>query len=633
MLRGLRNASSNWLGKTIMTIVMGVLIISFAVWGIADIFRGFGRSTLATIGKTDISIESFREAYNDRLRQFGNQLGRPLTSDQARALGIDRQILRQSIAEAVLDESVRKQGLGLSDAGLRTAIMNDPAFRGINGQFDANRFGALIRQAGYSEQRFVAAQRAQSLRRQIAASVNAGLTPPAVQVDAFVHYQSEERAIEFLRLKPENAGAVSLPNEAALQAYFDANKARFRAPEYRTVAVLILTPQTLAKPGEISDEEARKAFEQSKSKFEKPEKCHLLQLVFPDEAKAKAAGDKIAAGTDFAALAAELGKKTEDIDLGTIAKADMIDPSVADAAFALGDGAVSAPVKGRFGWVLLKTQSIEPGLTPSYESVADAIKADLASARARTEVSEMYNKIEDERAGGANVAEAAKKLGLALTTIKAVDRSGRGPDDKPVAGLPAGTNIVAQSFTSDVGVENDPIQYQGGYVWYDVIGVTPARERNFDEVRARVETRWRDEDIAKRLKAKADELVAALNAGKPFAEVAQSVPASVESASGLTREGKDQTVSADARAAIFAAADGKAGQAAGKNEGTRIVFRLTKVAVPADAGKATAKKVTDALVTPLADELVAQYVVALESEIGVKINETAFQQATGATSN
>ena len=103
MLRGMRKASSNWLGKIIMAVVMGVLIISFGVWGIADIFRGFGQSTLAKVGRTEISTEQFRQIYNDRLQQVGRQFGRPLTQDQARALGFDRQVLQQTVAEAALD--------------------------------------------------------------------------------------------------------------------------------------------------------------------------------------------------------------------------------------------------------------------------------------------------------------------------------------------------------------------------------------------------------------------------------------------------------------------------------------------------------------------------------------------------
>ena len=155
----MRKASSNWLVKSIMTVVMGVLIISFGVWGIGDIFRGFGQSTLAKIGSTDISIEQFRQTYTDRLQQISRQFGRPLTPDQARAFGVDRQVLQQMVAETTLDEAAHRLGLSQSNEEIMKAITNDPNFKGSNGAFDPVRFAQMIRNFGYSEQRYIAEQR------------------------------------------------------------------------------------------------------------------------------------------------------------------------------------------------------------------------------------------------------------------------------------------------------------------------------------------------------------------------------------------------------------------------------------------------------------------------------------------
>src|SRR5580704_6208685 len=149
MLRGLRKASSNWIGKAIMAVVMGVLIVSFGIWGIADIFRGFGQSTLAKVGHTEISLNEFRQIYTDRLQQIGRQYGRPLTQDQARAFGLDRQVLLQTIGEAALDEEVRRLGLGQSDAETLRTIYDDPNFKGLDGKFDIKRFQIIVRQLGY----------------------------------------------------------------------------------------------------------------------------------------------------------------------------------------------------------------------------------------------------------------------------------------------------------------------------------------------------------------------------------------------------------------------------------------------------------------------------------------------------
>src|SRR5947209_7936024 len=164
MLRGLRKASTNWLGKVVMAAVVGFLVISFAIWGIGDIFRGFGRSTVAKIGGTEITIEQFRTLYNDRLQQYSRQLGRPISMDQARAMGLDRLVLGQIVSEIVLDERARKLGLNLSDADVAKLIAADPAFRGPTGQFDRFTFEQAIHSHGYTVHRYVAGPRRRLLR-------------------------------------------------------------------------------------------------------------------------------------------------------------------------------------------------------------------------------------------------------------------------------------------------------------------------------------------------------------------------------------------------------------------------------------------------------------------------------------
>src|SRR6201991_4084429 len=145
MLRGMRKASSNWLGQTVMSVIFGILIVSFGIWGIADIFKGFGQSSLAKIGNTEITTEQFRNLYTDKLQQIGRQFGRPITQEQARAFGIDRQVLQQVIAEAALDEGARRMGLGQSDADVVRSIREDPNFKGLGGAFDPARFAQVIR--------------------------------------------------------------------------------------------------------------------------------------------------------------------------------------------------------------------------------------------------------------------------------------------------------------------------------------------------------------------------------------------------------------------------------------------------------------------------------------------------------
>jgi peptidyl-prolyl cis-trans isomerase D len=631
MLRGIRKASSNWLGKTIMAVVMGVLIISFGIWGIADIFRGFGQSTLATVGHTEISTEQFRQLYTDRLQQIGRQFGRPMTMDQARAFGLDRQVLQQTIAEAALDEEARRLGLAQSEEETKRMIFSDPNFKGTNGAFDQARFAAAIRQFGYSEARYVADQRKVTLRRQIAGTISAALTPPKVMIDALSRFQNEQRSIEYVKLSAAQAGTIDPPSPETLAGYFDEHKVQFRAPEYRKIAFVAITPEEIGKWSEVSDEDAKKLFESRRDTFGTPEKREVQQIVFPNMEEAMAARTRLGSGSSFDELAKERGLKASDVDLGMVSKSEIIDPAIANAAFSLPSGEISQPVQGRFGVAVVKIGKIVPGVDVSYDSVSQRLKKEIATERARKQVSDLRDKMEDERGGGASVIEAAKKLGLASVTIDAVDRSGRLPNGQIATNIPPGLDVVTQAFNSDVGVDNDPISYHGGYVWFDVVGITPSRERNLDEVKDQVGAKWHEDQVASRLRIKATEMVQKLDQGAKFADEAAAAGLKVETAASFKRDATPPGVPASAIAAAFRTAKDGTGQTPNAGNGEWIVFCVTDITVPpVDMASDDIKKMKSQLERGLQDEQIAQYVAKLETQIGTSINESAFAQVTGA---
>jgi peptidyl-prolyl cis-trans isomerase D len=633
MLRGLRKASSNWLGKTIMAVVMGVLIVSFGVWGIADIFRGFGQSTAATVGRTEISINEFRQIYTERLQQIGRQLGRPLTTDQARAFGLDRSVLQQAVAEAALDEDARRLGLGQSDAETMRVILADPNFKGANGAFDPQRFQAIIRNYGFTEQRYLADQRRVSLRRQIAGTISAGIEPSNTMLEALSRFQNEQRSIDYIKLDTAQAGAIVPPSLEALGSYFEEHKAQFRAPEYRKIAFVVLTPEEIGKWSEVSDEDAKKLFEQRRAQLGTPEKRQVLQIPFPTVEEAQAARNRLASGEiSFDDLIKQRNLSSADVDLGLVTKSAILDPAVADMAFSLPTGEISQPVQGRFGVALVKVSAIQPGQQPSYESISADLKKEIAAERARSQVASLRDKMEDERGGGASVVEAAQKLKLNPITIEAVDRSGREPNGQPAANVPLGLDVISQAFSSDVGVDNEPISFRGGNVWYEVLGVTPPRDRNLDEVREQVEARWRDDETATRLRTKATELVQKLNQGGKLADEAAALDVKVETASGFKREASLPGVPAAAITAAFRTPKDGVGQTEAGGGRQWIVFRVTDINVPAvDMASGEIKKLKDTLQQALTEEQGTQYVTRLEKDIGTTINEAAVAQVVGGS--
>jgi len=625
MLRGLRKASSNWLGKAVMAAVVGFLVISFAIWGIGDIFRGFGRSTVAKIGRTELTVEQFRTLYNDRLQQFSRQLGRPITTDQARSTGLDRVVIGQIFSEMLLDERARTLGLTLSDAEVAKLITNDPAFRGPNGEFNRFLFEQTIRNAGYTEARFVAEQRRQALRRELAGTIAAGLEAPKALVEALNRYQNEQRTIEYVLLDRALAGDIPSPSPDVLAKYFEERKILFRTPEYRKLVIVSLIPSELARWIEISDADLKRAYEERRARYVTPERRHILQIDFPNAEAASAAAERIAKGASLVDVAKELGKSEKDIDLGTVPKAAIIDRAVADAAFSLKEGEVSAPVQGRFGTVLVQVLKIEPEQGRPLDQVAGELKQELATARAKNEIFDIYNKIEDARAEGKPLAEAAANLKLEARTVE-IDRSGRDPAGASVK-LPDAQRLLATAFTTDVGVERDPLQFEDGYIWYDVAGISPSRERSLDEAKDQVEARWREQEIATRLDAKATGMLDKLKAGETLAQVAAADHVKVESLGGLKRGEASGPLSAAGVDAVFRTAKDAAGKADGTQPGEQIVFRLTDIVVPSlDMASEEAKRAVQTLNRGLSEDILAEYIAWLERDIGFTINQSALNQ-------
>ena len=631
MLRGIRKASENWLGRAVMGVVLTLLAGSFAIWGINDIFRGFGQSTLATIGSVEIPIEQFRQTYHDRVQQISRQLGRPLPPDQATAMGLDRQVLGQMIGQAGLDQSVRKMGLGLSDAEIARHITSDPQLQNLNGQFDRARFDMYLRDNGYTEQRFIAEQRQRELRRQLIESISGDIVPPQAWRDAINQYQNEERSIRYVALGAAQAGDIPQPTDEQLRKYFDERSILFRAPEYRKIDTVTVTPTELAKWMEISDDDIKKTYDQRRSSFVTPERRHIEQIVFANMAAAQAAADRIKDGASFAAVAAERGLKAQDIDLGTIAKSGMVDPTVANAAFALKEGEVSAPVQGQFGAVLVTVLKIEPEIVKSLAEVTPQLRHDIALDRARAQVQAVHDRIEDARAGGATLQEAAQKEKLPVVSFD-IDRSGRDAEGKPAANLPHASEVINAAFATDVGVDNDPVEADGGYIWYDVAAVTPARNRNLDEIKAEVEQRWRSDETASRVKAKAADLLDRLKTGTPLDALAAAAGIKVETSSGLKRGDAAGVISAKITDLIFHTAKDAFGSSSGNDPTQWIVFQVIDDKTPKlDPNSADAKKVEQTLQQQLPDDMIGEYIGWLEDQLGTRINSRALAQATGNT--
>lgn len=630
MLDALRKGAGGWVAQ----LFIAALVISFAVWGVSDVFTGFRSDTVASVGGTDISIAQFQRQYDTAKRQFSQQIGQPITDEQARAFGLPQQVLGRLISDATLNDAARSLGLGISNKTLASQIADDPSFKGASGTFDRMVFNQILQQAGYTEAAYLAELRANYIRQQISNGLAGGVNVPDVYMQALHEYQSDTRKISYVIITAAMAGDPGVPTDSDLNTYFTAHKADWKAPEFRSISLVTMAPGDLAKPDEVSDEDARKAYDSQVDRFTTPEKRKVEQIVLKDKADADAVVAALAGGKTFDDLVAERKLKPADVDLGLITKDKIIDPAVADAAFALQPNSVSGIIAGRFGPVLVRVTTVEPKVVKSFEEARADLKKEIATQRAAQEIADQHDVIEDARAGGETLKEIAAKYGLKLVAVPAVDKTGKDKDGNPVADLPGGSDLLNAVFESDVGLENAPVQTGGdGYVWYDVTAVTQARDRELSEVKDKVAAAWKRDKIEEKLTAKANEVRDRLAKGEDIAKVATDLGVAVKTADGLTRATKP---SGDLTAATilrtFAGPRGSAAVAAGAADQTKLVLVVTDTTVPPYfSGAPEMAGAQQQFSQQLTNDLLVQYITQLQGQLGVTVNQSALAQAIGVS--
>jgi peptidyl-prolyl cis-trans isomerase D len=636
MMQGIRKAGQGLFGKLVIAIMFGFLIVSFAIWGVGDIFRGYGRNEVAKVGKTEIGIEPMRTAYQNEIQNLIRQQRRQISPEMARALGLDRQVLSRLLTEATLDQTAQGLRLAVSDETIRNLIFDDQVFRDASGQFSAARFNELLRTNGYSEQSYVALQRSTVLRQQISEMVVGGLSAPLALQEVGNRLRNEKRSITFARIPASAAGEIAAPSEDQLKSFFNDRKIAFRAPEFRTAAILSISAETLADPAKITDEEAKARYEATKAqRFTAVEMRTVQQIPFPNAEEAQAAKAKIDGGETFDEIATERNVSFNDLTLGTFTREQMIDPAVREATFALEEGGVSAPVKGAFGTVLLRVTKVDSAHVRPFEDVVAEVRQELATSRAASQVTELHDKIEDQRASAKPLAEIAKELNLKLLNAGPMNAGLGRPDGSREEALPGGDPTLQAIFRSDIGVDNEAIRLprNAGYVWFDVTKIDPARERSFDEVKAEVEKQWRADEIATKLSAKARELSERLDKGESFDVVAASAGLTIETAADLGRQDQRPELPGTVIAQVFGAAAGKSGSAAG-TDGGRILFKVDSATVaPYVRTTQEAGNFERLLSSSVSEDIMLQYVAKRQAELGVSINEAAFRNATGGAQN
>ncbi|HIC28082.1 MAG TPA: hypothetical protein EYO85_01345 [Rhodospirillales bacterium] len=609
----------------VVKILAGLLVVSFAVWGIEDMFTlaTSSASPIFEVGSLEGDEDVIRDEVRRQIRRLRPMFGNQFTVDQAKALGIVESVVQRQINDTALRLASQGMGIEISDDLVSKEIRNTPGFQAF-GSFDQARFQRFLNENLMTEARYIAAIRGELSNNQLLDSFTSK-TAPKMLVDSVYRHRQEKRIAETIVVSDSTQQKISEPDQPTLIGYHKDKASLFTAPEYRALSVVRLDAADLAGEILVANNEVKEAYEARVDEFTTPETRNVKQMIVAEEADAKRASEALSQGRDFAAVAMEIAKMDATaIDLGRVGRADMPFPELTDAVFALKSGESSAPQKSPLGWHVFSVNGIQLGGTKTFDGVKDRLTKDIAMEKAIDSLFELANKLEDSLGGGATLEETASQLNLKVVKFDAVDRSGKGKDSKPISNLP-GNDFIGIAFSTEEGAES-PLSETGndGYFVLRVDGITAPVLKPLDTIKAEVIQAWKDEKRAEKSKQAATAIVARVNSGTLLNAIASEMGLEIMTSPALTRQpGKNSgSLPQPLVDKIFSLSKGEAAMA--RSGSGYAVGRLKEVttAVPA-ADKEGLDKISDQLGLALQEDIFTQLAGGLRDRYGVTVNRQA----------
>jgi peptidyl-prolyl cis-trans isomerase D len=621
MLQAIRSKA----GSLVVKILFALLILSFGVWGIGDIFRQrtAAETTVATVGDLKIQADELQTILQPQLQRARSVFGADFGPEQAKQLGLVDSALQTAIRRGLLDLETQRLGLAIDEQVVRQAVLNDPGFKNSTGVFDRNLFYRILSDNRLDEARYAALLRRDLARSEVVASVTSGATAPALLVDPLYKTRNEKRVADTVFIAGDKVPGIAEPSEADLQAYHDSHESLFRAPEYRGFTALLITPEDFVGRVEVPEAQLREDYQSRIASYTTPDRREIEQFILPDEAKAKEAEAALAQGKDFESVAKDLANQSGDtIKLGWVTRDELglNLPALVDTVFALKQGETSKPVQSPLGWHIIKVAGVENGSVKSFEEVKDELASAAAREIAGDKLYKLANQVQDQLAGGATIEQTAEKLNLKPLQIAAIDADGKDKEGKPVD-IPAAAEIVRAAFKAEKDRTTELVQTEGnGYFALRVDSVTPSVVQPLAAVEGRAKELFLAEKRNAAAEAAAKEMQAAVAAGSSLADLAKAKGLEVTTSPPVLRTGAGGTLPASLVAQLFGLKPG--GIAAGAGANGWYVAQLKSIDLPDPAAdKLAVDSVGKQIQQSLRDDLLIQFEKALRGRFPVEIHQ------------
>ena len=394
MLESMRNQAQSWIAK----VILGGIVLSFALWGVGDYFTGNQVEYVAEVDGKPITDSAFSQAYERQLNAYRSMLGKQFSKELAEQLGIKEETVQTLINRRLMLNEAQKLGLTAPEAALMASLQADPAFQSPDG-FDVNRYKIITRNMGFRTTRdYEDEQRLNLMVNALQKAIIASAQVNNQDIRDNFNREFEQRVLSAIIVDPASIGKKIKINDEQARAYFEAHQQKYRSPLKVKLTAVEISPESFAADMAIETADVEKAYNERIAEFTTPEQRqarHLLIKAGADEAARKTAFDKINAakarldaGEDFVAVAKELSDDSSTADkggdLGFFAQGSML-PEFDEAAFSTDKGKVSDPIETQYGYHLIKVEAIKPATETALKDVYENLASDIRKARATEE--------------------------------------------------------------------------------------------------------------------------------------------------------------------------------------------------------------------------------------------------------
>ncbi len=600
-------------GKAAAWFLITMIVMSFAAWGIGDVFRGHVDNAVAKVGAVKIPYDEYRETLHAETQKFQSAFPAGTMTDAMKA-EISSETLNSLIRQKLLAQEISRLRIAPEDKDLVKIISGNPAFRDEKSGFSPERFKEFLARAGKSESTYLGELRRDLGFYLLMQSLTADRSVSEFELGKLYAISEQRRTAEIAYIPIEYNRRGEPSSEAELSAFYESHKQYFAIPETRDVSYMIIDPTRAVKIA-ITDAELHKEYERRKQEFSTPETRDLGNVIAKDEATAKDAYEKLKAGRDFHKLT---GVK---ISLVKKARKDSLAPTnLADSAFMLENGGVSAPIKSPFGWHVIKVLGIYPPHVPGFEEVKGKLQAEMERASAGEAVNKFIQAIDDEAASGAKAEEVAKKFSLDLKKALRLKRGNVNPGK-----LETTKAFLDAAFSTPAGLASNVFGTAGGkYALVYVDSVQSARIPDFKDIQKEISDAYAREKAVEVAEKIANELAAQ----KDFkALAAKSINLEATTLDSIKSDYHDKNLPPEFIGEIFRLKENETTKPY-RLENKFVVARL--VAVKQFTGKsdtAALAKLKSTMAEKNMDDLITEYFEYLKTRYPVRIYKDAMKTA------